>query len=67
MGIIGKRTGAIRFENQDITQASSGQDRAHGRGVLSGGRNIFANLDVRKIAAAADRAPGGLTLDQIFG
>ncbi len=41
MGIIGKRTGSIRFGGQDISRASSDKHRAHGRRVLPGGARHF--------------------------
>ena len=59
MGIIGKRTGSIRFGDQDIITGLVGQDRAHGRRVLPrGARHFRQPRRARKPAAAADRARG---------
>src|SRR3982074_676776 len=67
MGIIGKRTGTVRFENQDITRASSDRIARMGVAFCPEERGIFASLDVR---AALWLTPvvrsGGLSLDQIF-
>ena len=58
MGIIGKRTGSIRFNDQDIIARLVRQDRAHGHRVLPGGARHFRKpRRARKPAAAADRAP----------
>src|SRR6195952_3221009 len=48
MGIIGKRTGAIRFENQNITRASSDKIARMGVAFCPEERGIFASLDVRE-------------------
>jgi len=56
MGIIGKRTGSIRFNGQDITRASSDKIARQGIAFCPEERGIFASL-VRS---------GGLSLDQIF-
>ena len=57
MGIIGKRTGSIRFNDQDITRTSSDKIARHGRRVLSRGAGHFRKpRRARKPAAAADRA-----------
>src|ERR1700738_2311531 len=67
MGIIGKRTGAIRFENQDITKASSEKIARMGCAFCPGGPGIFASRDVRKnLLLPPIVRSGGLTLDQIF-
>ena len=57
MGIIGKRTGSVRFDNQEIIRASSDKIARMGIAFCPEERGIFASLDVaRKSAAAADRA-----------
>jgi branched-chain amino acid transport system ATP-binding protein len=67
MGIIGKRTGAIRFENQDITKASSDKIARMGVAFCPEERGIFASLDVREnLLLPPIVRSGGLTLDQIF-
>jgi branched-chain amino acid transport system ATP-binding protein len=67
MGIIGKRTGAIRFENQNIIRASSDKIARMGVAFCPEERGIFASLDVREnLLLPPIVRPGGLTLDQIF-
>ncbi len=67
MGIIGKRTGAIRFDGQDIIRASSDKIARMGIAFCPEERGIFASLDVREnlLLPPVVRA-GGLSLDQIF-
>ena len=67
MGIIGKRTGMVRFEGQDITRASSDRIARMGIAFCPEERGIFASLDVREnlLLPPAVRS-GGLSLDQIF-
>src|SRR5436309_13092646 len=67
MGIIGKRTGSIRFGDQDITRASSDRIARMGVAFCPEERGIFASLDVREnlLLPPIVRA-GGLSLDQIF-
>src|SRR5580658_5463003 len=48
MGIIGKRTGAIRFDGQDIIRASSDRIARMGIAFCPEERGIFASLDVRE-------------------
>src|ERR1700676_3380742 len=67
MGIIGKRTGSIRFNGQDIIRTSS--DRVARRAVAfcPGERGISASLDVREnLLLPPVVRSGGLSLDQIF-
>ncbi|MBR1225152.1 ABC transporter ATP-binding protein [Bradyrhizobium sp. AUGA SZCCT0176] len=67
MGIIGKRTGSIRFDNQDITRASSDKIARMGVALCPEERGIFASLDVREnLLLPPIVRSGGLTLDQIF-
>ena len=67
MGIIGKRTGSVRFEGQDIIRASSDRIARRGIAFCPEERGIFASLDVREnlLLPPAVRS-GGLSLDQIF-
>ncbi len=67
MGIIGKRTGSIRFSDQDIIRASSDKIARMGVAFCPEERGIFASLDVREnlLLPPVVRA-GGLSLDQIF-
>src|SRR4051795_2176050 len=48
MGIIGKRTGSIRFNDQDITRASSDKIPRIGIAFCPEERGIFESLDVRE-------------------
>jgi branched-chain amino acid transport system ATP-binding protein len=67
MGIIGKRTGSVRFENQDIIKASSDRIARMGVAFCPEERGIFASLDVREnLLLPPIVRSGGLTLDQIF-
>src|ERR1700736_6721819 len=67
MGIIGKRTGSIRFSGRDIIRASSDKIARMGVAFCPEERGIFASLDVREnlLLPPAVRS-GGLSLDQIF-
>ena len=57
MGIIGKRTGSIRFNGQEIIRASSDKIARHGHRLLPGGaRHLRQPRRPRKSAVAADRA-----------
>ena len=67
MGIIGKRTGSIHFNGQDITRASSDKIARMGVAFCPEERGIFASLDVREnLLLPPVVRPGGLSLDQIF-
>ncbi|HWX60871.1 ABC transporter ATP-binding protein [Bradyrhizobium sp.] len=67
MGMIGKRTGSVRFNSQEIIRASSDRIARQGVAFCPEERGIFASLDVREnlLLPPVVRA-GGLTLDQIF-
>ena len=67
MGIIGKRTGSIRFDNQDIIRTSSDKIARMGIAFCPEERGIFASLDVREnLLLPPVVRPGGLPLEQIF-
>src|SRR6201998_2326561 len=67
MGIIGKRTGAVRFDGKDIIRASSDRIARMGVAFCPEERGIFASLDVREnLLLPPVVKDGGLTLDQIF-
>src|ERR1700732_3695309 len=67
MGIIGKRTGSIRFDGQDITRAASDKTAPLAVAFCPEERGIFASLDVREnLLLPPTVRPGGLSLDQIF-
>jgi branched-chain amino acid transport system ATP-binding protein len=67
MGMIGKRSGSVRFNSQEIIRATSDRIARLGVAFCPEERGIFASLDVREnlLLPPVVRA-GGLTLDQIF-
>ncbi|UGA46340.1 ABC transporter ATP-binding protein [Bradyrhizobium quebecense] len=67
MGVIGKRTGSIRFDNKEIIRTTSDRIARLGIAFCPEERGIFASLDVREnLLLPPVVRPGGLPLDQIF-
>jgi branched-chain amino acid transport system ATP-binding protein len=67
MGMIGKRTGSVRYENHEIIRMSSDKIARLGVAFCPEERGIFASLDVREnLMLPPTIRSGGLTLDQIF-
>ncbi|HLJ01229.1 MAG TPA: ABC transporter ATP-binding protein [Bradyrhizobium sp.] len=67
MGIIGKRSGSVRFGGQEIIRASSDRIARMGVAFCPEERGIFASLDVREnLLLPPTVRHGGLSLDQIF-
>jgi branched-chain amino acid transport system ATP-binding protein len=68
MGIIGKRTGSIRFNNAEIIRATSDRIARMGVAFCPEERGIFASLDVREnlMLPPVVKQGGGLSLEQIF-
>jgi branched-chain amino acid transport system ATP-binding protein len=67
MGIIGKRTGSIRFGGQDIIRTSSDRIARMGVAFCPEERGIFASLSVREnLMLPPVVRSGGLSLEQIF-
>ena len=67
MGIIGKRTGSVRFNNQEIIRTTSDRIARLGIAFCPEERGIFASLDVREnLLLPPVVRDGGLSLDQIF-
>ena len=67
MGIIGKRTGSVRFNQRDIIRTSSDKIARMGIALCPEERGIFASLDVREnLLLPPVVRPGDLSLDQIF-
>jgi branched-chain amino acid transport system ATP-binding protein len=67
MGIIGKRTGSVKFNNQEIIRATSDKIARMGVAFCPEERGIFSSLDVREnLMLPPVVREGGLTLDQIF-
>ena len=67
MGIIGKRTGSVKFNNQEIIRATSDKIARMGIAFCPEERGIFSSLDVKEnlLLPPVVRA-GGLPLEQIF-
>ncbi|BAM90217.1 putative branched-chain amino acid transport system ATP-binding protein [Bradyrhizobium oligotrophicum S58] len=67
MGIIGKRTGSVAFNGQQLIRMTSDKIARLGIALCPEERGIFASLDVREnLLLPPVVRPGGLTLDQIF-
>ncbi|UFZ02760.1 ABC transporter ATP-binding protein [Bradyrhizobium ontarionense] len=67
MGMLGKRTGSVRFSDREIIRATSDEIARLGMALCPEERGIFASLDVREnLLLPPVVRPGGLTLDQIF-
>jgi branched-chain amino acid transport system ATP-binding protein len=68
MGIIGKRSGSVRFNDKETIRASSDKIARMGVAICPEERGIFASLDVREnlMLPPVVRRKGGLSLDQIF-
>src|SRR5246500_4415110 len=67
MGIIGKRSGSVRFDGREIIRASSDRIARMGIAFCPEERGIFASLDVREnLLLPPIVRNGGLTMDQIF-
>src|SRR2546430_4722638 len=67
MGIIGKRTGSVSFNGQEIIRSSSDRIARMGVAFCPEERGIFASLDVREnLLLPPIVRSGGLSLDQIF-
>jgi branched-chain amino acid transport system ATP-binding protein len=67
MGIIGKRTGSVRFNDHEIIRTTSDKIARMGIAFCPEERGIFSSLDVREnlLLPPVVRA-GGLPLEQIF-
>lgn len=67
MGIIGKRTGSVKFNDQEIIRAASDKIARRGIALCPEERGIFSSLDVREnLLLPPVVRPGGLPLEQIF-
>jgi branched-chain amino acid transport system ATP-binding protein len=67
MGMIGKRTGSVRFNGQEIVRTNSDRIARMGVAFCPEERGIFASLDVREnLLLPPIVQSGGLSLDQIF-
>ena len=67
MGIVGNRTGSVRFEGRELIGMSSNRIARAGIAFCPEERGIFASLGVEEnLLLPPQVRPGGLTLDQIF-
>jgi branched-chain amino acid transport system ATP-binding protein len=67
MGMIGKRSGSVRFNDQEIIRATSDRIARLGVAFCPEERGIFASLDVREnLLLPPVVRTGGLALEQIF-
>jgi branched-chain amino acid transport system ATP-binding protein len=68
MGIVGKRTGSVRFAGRELVGWPSNHIARLGIAFCPEERGIFASLDVQENLLLPPRiAAGGLELDAIFG
>jgi branched-chain amino acid transport system ATP-binding protein len=67
MGMIGRRSGSVRLDGQEIIRATSDRIARSGAAICPEDRGIFSSLDVREnlILPPVVRG-GGLSLGQIF-
>ncbi len=67
MGIVGRRTGSVRYEDHELIGLSSDRIARHGIALCPEERGIFASLNVQENLLLPPRVqPGGLELNQIF-
>lgn len=67
MGIVGKRTGSVRFEGRELINASSNAIARAGIAFCPEERGIFASLDVEEnLMLPPQVRAGGLSREQIF-
>lgn len=67
MGIVGKRTGSVLFEEQELIGRASNEIARAGIAFCPEERGIFASLDVEEnLLLPPQVKPGGLSREQIF-
>src|SRR5690349_19169763 len=67
MGIVGQRSGSVRFEGQELINRSSDQIGRAGIAFCPEERGIFASLSVEEnLLLPPVVQPGGLSLERIF-
>src|SRR6187455_647100 len=67
MGIVGHRTGSVRFQGEELIARSSNQIARAGLAFCPEERGVFASLNVEENLLLPPMVkPGGLALDRIF-
>jgi len=67
MGIVGHRTGSVRYEGQELISRTSEQIARSGVAFCPEERGVFASLSVEEnLLLPPQVRPGGLSLDAIF-
>ena len=67
MGMVGKRTGSVVFEGQDIVSWPSNKIARAGLAICPEERGIFSSLDVQEnLLLPPQVRPGGLSVEEIF-
>src|SRR6187455_2815857 len=67
MGIVGHRTGSVRFQGEELIARSSNQIARAGLAFCPEERGVFASLNVEEnLLLPPEVKPGGLSLDRIF-
>jgi len=67
MGIVGKRSGSVRFDGQELIDLPSNRIARAGIAFCPEERGIFASLDVEEnLLLPPQVRPGGLSVDAIF-
>jgi branched-chain amino acid transport system ATP-binding protein len=67
MGMVGKRTGSVKFADRELIGLSSNAIAREGIAICPEERGIFASLDVEEnLDLPPTVRPGGLTRDHIF-
>jgi branched-chain amino acid transport system ATP-binding protein len=67
MGMVGRRSGSVRFEGQELIDLASNQIARTGIALCPEERGIFSSLTVEEnLLLPPQIKPGGLSLDQIF-
>ena len=67
MGIVGKRTGSVRFDGAELIRLASNDIARRGVAFCPEERGIFASLNVEEnLLLPPTVRPGGLSLDRIF-